>query len=118
MVQLNEVWLVDYARTPFSRSRPGAPERDVLGGYRGDELVGTLLREFFAQKLEPKGVKPEDLDQFIIGTALPVGENWTYGGKLPGFLGNLPYTVPSYQVERQCGSAGQAMMNGIMEVMT
>lgn len=118
MVQLNEVWLVDYARTPFSRSRPGAPERDVLGGYRGDELVGTLLREFFAQKLEPKGIKKEDLDQFVIGTALPVGENWTYGGKLPGFLGNLPYTVPSYQVERQCGSAGQAMMNGIMEVMT
>ncbi len=117
MVQLNEVWLVDYARTAFSRSRPGAPERDVFGGMRGDELVGTLLREFFAQKLEPRGVKKEDLDQFIIGTALPVGENWTYGGKLPAFLGNLPYTIPSYQVERQCGSAGQAMMNGIMEVM-
>jgi len=118
MVQLNEVWLVDYARTAFSRSRPGAPERDVFGGLRGDELVGTLLREFFSQKLEPKNIKKEDLDQFIVATALPVGENWTYGAKLPSFLGNLPVHVSSYQVEKQCGSAGQAMMNGIMEIMT
>ena len=36
MVTLNDVWLVDYARTAFSRSRPGQPERDVFGEIRGD----------------------------------------------------------------------------------
>ena len=117
MVQLNEVWLIDYARTAFSRSRPGAPERDVFGGWRGDELSGKLIREFFEQKLAPKNIKPEDLDQVITGTALPVYENWTYGGKLPTFLGNLPVEISTYAVEKQCGSAGQAMANGILEVM-
>ena len=35
MVELNEVWLVDYARTGFSRSRPRAPERDVIRDRAG-----------------------------------------------------------------------------------
>ena len=47
--QIKEVWLVDYARTAFSRSRPGAPERDVFGGLRGDELVGHLIRGLLRQ---------------------------------------------------------------------
>ena len=118
MVQLNEVWLVDYARTAFSRSRPGAAERDVFGGWRGDELAGKLIRELFATKLADKNIKPEDLDQVIVACALQVGENWGYGGKLTSFLGNIPVNVSSYTVEKQCGSAGQAMAGGILEIMT
>ncbi len=116
--RIREVWLVDYARTAFSRSRPGAPERDVFGGLRGDELVGHLLRGFFENNLADKTIKPEDLDQVVSGTALPVFENWTYGGKIPSFLGNIPYDISTYSVEKQCGSAGQAMCSGIMEIMT
>ncbi|MBN1803087.1 MAG: acetyl-CoA C-acyltransferase [Candidatus Lokiarchaeota archaeon] len=115
---LNEVWLVDYARTAFSRSRPGSPERDVFGELRGDEIAGKLIREFMNNNLASKNIKAEDLDQVITGTALPVHENWTYGGKLPTFLGNLPVNISTYSVEKQCGSAGQAMASGIMEIIT
>ena len=38
-----EVWLIDYARTAFSRSRPTQPEIDVLGEFRGDELLAPLF---------------------------------------------------------------------------
>jgi len=44
---LKEVWLIDYARTAFSRSRPTQPERDVFGEIRGDELLAELLMKFF-----------------------------------------------------------------------
>ncbi|MFX1237646.1 MAG: acetyl-CoA C-acyltransferase, partial [Promethearchaeota archaeon] len=118
MVQLNEVWLIDYARTAFSRSRPGAPERDVFGRLRGDELAGILFQEFVGKNLASKNINAEDINQIITSTALPVGENWTYGGKLPTFLGKLPVNISTYSVEKQCGSAGQAMANGIMEIMT
>ena len=47
IVQTKEVWLIDYARTPFSRSRPDYPERDVFGEIRGDELLVDLLIKFF-----------------------------------------------------------------------
>ena len=46
-MDLKEVWLIDYARTAFSRSRGKQPERDVFGEIRGDELLAELLMKFF-----------------------------------------------------------------------
>jgi acetyl-CoA acetyltransferase family protein len=118
MVELNEVWLIDYARTAFSRSRPKQPERDVFGEIRSDELTATLLMKFFDQKLADKGIEKKDVDEFTIGTAMGVWENWTYGGRLPLFLAEFPVEVPGLFVDRQCGSAGSGMHVAIMEIMT
>ncbi|MFX1287557.1 MAG: acetyl-CoA C-acyltransferase [Promethearchaeota archaeon] len=115
---MKEVWLIDYARTGFSRSRPREPERDVFGEIRSDELLATLLMKFFDQKLADKGIEKKDIDEFTVGTAMGVYENWTYGGRLPLFLAEFPVTVPAMFVDRQCGSAGSGMHVGIMEIMT
>lgn len=115
---LKEVWLIDYARTAFSRSRPKQPERDVFGEIRSDELLATLMMKFFDQKLKDKGIEKKDIDEFTVGTAMGVYENWTYGGRLPLFLAEFPVTVPAMFVDRQCGSAGSGMHVGIMEIMT
>jgi acetyl-CoA C-acetyltransferase len=115
---MKEVWLIDYARTAFSRSRPKQPERDVFGEIRSDELLATLLMKFFDQKLADKGIEKKDIDEFTVGTAMGVHENWTYGGRLPLFLAEFPVTVPGMFVDRQCGSAGSGMHVGIMEIMT
>ena len=117
MTNVRECWIIDYARTPFSRSRPKQPERDVFGDIRGDELLATLLMKFFDGKLAKKGIKKEDINDFIVGTAMGVYENWTYGGRLPLFLADFPHTTPAMFVDRQCGSAGTAMHVGIMEIM-
>ena len=116
--EMNEVWLIDYARTAFSRSRPKQPERDVFGEIRSDELLGMLMREFFDQKLADKGIEKKDLDEVTVGTAMAVYENWTYGGRLPCFIAEIPAEVPALFVDRQCGSAGSGMHVGIMEIMT
>ncbi|MFX1387561.1 MAG: acetyl-CoA C-acyltransferase [Promethearchaeota archaeon] len=117
-MELKEVWLVDYARTAFSRSRPKQPERDVFGEIRSDELLAKLLVKFFDQKLADKGIEKKDIDEFTVGTAMGVYENWTYGGRLPLFLADFPVEVPAMFVDRQCGSAGSGMHVGIMEIMT
>ncbi len=116
--EMNEVWLIDYARTAFSRSRPKQPERDVFGEIRSDELLGMLMREFFDQKLADKGIEKKDLDEVTVGTAMGVYENWTYGGRLPCFIAEIPAEVPALFVDRQCGSAGSGLHVGIMEIMT
>jgi acetyl-CoA acetyltransferase family protein len=116
--ELNEVWLIDFARTAFSRSRPKQPERDVFGEIRSDELLGMLMNEFFNQKLADKGIEKKDLDEVTVGTAMGVYENWTYGGRLPCFIAEIPAEVPALFVDRQCGSAGSGMHVGIMEIMT
>lgn len=118
MKTMNEVWLVDYARTPFSRSRPNKPESDVFGEIRGDELLGELLRKFFDGSLSQKGIQTTDIEEMSVGVASGVLENWTYGGKIPSFLGGLPPTTPTFFIDRQCGSAGAGMHVGVMEIMT
>ena len=60
---MKEVWLIDYARTPFSRSRPTQPERDVFGEIRGDALLAELLMKFFDEKLADKGVEKKDIGE-------------------------------------------------------
>ncbi|MDX1797771.1 MAG: acetyl-CoA C-acyltransferase [Candidatus Lokiarchaeia archaeon] len=117
-MEMKEVWLIDYARTAFSRARPRQPERDVFGEIRGDELLAKLLMKFFDEKLADKGIKKEEIEEFTVGTAMGVYEAWTYGGRLPLFLAEFPAHVPAMFVDRQCGSAGSGMHVGIMEIMT
>jgi acetyl-CoA C-acetyltransferase len=117
-MELKETWLIDYARTAFSRSRPTAPERDVFGEIRADELLAQLLIKFFDGKLADKGIKKSDIQEVSVACAAGVLENWTYGGRSPLFLANFPYEVPSFFVDRQCGSAATGMHVGIMEIMT
>ena len=117
-MELKEVWMVDYARTAFSRSRPRQPERDVFGEIRGDELLATLIMKFFDGKLADKGITKEDIDEVTVGTAMGVGEQWTYGGRNPVFLADFPFKTSSVFLDKQCGSAGAGMHMGIMEIMT
>ncbi|MFX1558725.1 MAG: acetyl-CoA C-acyltransferase [Promethearchaeota archaeon] len=115
---LNEVWLVDYARTAFSRSRPGAPERDVFGDQRGDELLAQLLMKFFDEKLANKGIEKKDMEEVSIGTAMGVYECWTYGGRLPIFMAEFPVDTSAFFIDKQCGSAGAGLQVIAMEIMT
>jgi len=117
-MNLKEVWLIDYARTAFSRSRPDQPKRDVFGDIRGDELLAELLMKFFNGKLADKSITKNDIEEASIGIASGVLENWTYGGKIPLFLSGFPNEVSSFMIDKQCGSAGAGMHALIMHIMT
>jgi len=117
-MNLKEVWLIDYARTAFSRSRPEQPERDVFGEIRGDELLANLLMKFFDGKLAEKGITKKDIEEASVGIASGVLENWTYGGKIPLFLSGFPNEVSSFMIDKQCASAGAGMHALIMHIMT
>ena len=115
---MKECWLVDYARTPFSRSRPKQPERDVFSEIRGDELLADLLIKFFMEKLNNKGIEKKDVEDMAVGVATGVLENWTLSGRIPLFMAGFPTEVPAFVIDRQCCSAGSGMHVGAMEIMT
>ncbi|MFX0026672.1 MAG: acetyl-CoA C-acyltransferase [Candidatus Hermodarchaeota archaeon] len=117
-METKEVWLIDYARTAFSRSRPGAPERDAFGDQRGDELLSHLLMKFFEEKLANKGIEKKDVNEVSVGTAMGVHECWTYGGRLPLFMSEFPIETSAFFVDKQCGSAGAGLQFIAMEIMT
>lgn len=117
MTELKEVYMVDYVRTPFSRSRPGNRERSAFSEITSDMLVGYTLRNMFEERLKDK-VKPEEVSEFGLGCSLQVGRNWAYGGRNAWFAGNMPYSVPSLAFDRLCGSSMSAMHHGIMSIQT
>ena len=110
----NEVVIVDYLRSPFSRSRPREPDRDAFNRLRMDVVLGMLYRKL----VERTGVKAEEINDVISGCALPVKENWSYGGRFPLFLAELPETVPAVFVEKQCASSMVSIRVGAMEIMS
>lgn len=117
-MQLKEAWLIDYARTAFSRSRPTQPERDVFGEIRGDELLARLIMKFFDGKLADKGITKNDIEEVAVGVASGVLENWTYGAKIPLYLSGFPNEVSSFFIDKQCASAGAGMHMVTMEIIT
>ncbi len=113
MSQTREAVIVDYLRSPFSRARPREPEKDVFNGLRMDAVAGKLLQEI----IKRTKVKPEEINDVLVGTAFPVGEQWTYGGRYICFHAGLPFNVPSQQIDRQCGSSMSTIHQAAMEIM-
>ncbi len=114
MNALREVFVVDYLRTPFSRSKPSEPERDVYNSVRMDQALGLLIKKL----VERDAVNPEEIGDVITGCAFQVGENWLYGGRHPVLLAGLPVTVPSVAMDRACASSMNGAALGAMEIMT
>ncbi len=111
---MKEVVIAGYLRTAQSRSRPNDPARDVFCKLRADELLAGLLPEL----IKRTGIEPEKIDDFIVGCATAVGEQWAYGGRFPIFLANLPHSIPAKFVDQQCGSSMAAIHMGFLEIAT
>jgi acetyl-CoA C-acetyltransferase len=111
---MGEAVIAGYVRTAQSRSRPNDPGRDWFGQVRADVLAATVANEV----IKRTGIDPKIIDNCITGSAMGVNEQWTYGGRMPVFLGNLPETIAARFVDQQCGSAMAAVQIGAMEIMT
>jgi len=105
--------IVDILRTPFSRSRPRQPERDVFNNVRMDETLARLINML----LERNNLKGEEISDLIIGCAMQMKEQWLLGGKTVALLAGLPFSVASAGADRQCISGMSAVQQGSMEIM-
>uniref|UniRef100_A0A7C3MF58 acetyl-CoA C-acyltransferase n=3 Tax=Archaeoglobus fulgidus TaxID=2234 RepID=A0A7C3MF58_ARCFL len=111
---MEEVYIVEYARTPFSRSRPKNPERDVFHRIRGDELMAMVL-----EKLpERAGIEKKDVGRILVGCAFPVSENWAYGGKMSALLAKYPPETSTSLVDMQCASSLTTTAYAYLEIAT
>ncbi len=111
---VEDVYLVDYLRTAFSRSRPKEPQRDVYNSIRMDEAEAMLIKEL----VNKNNINSLEINDVIIGCAAQAGENWLYGGRHPVFLAELPFEVPSMAIDRACSSSMNAIAIGFWEIMS
>ena len=92
--------IAGYARSPFHLAVKGQ-----LAGVRPDDLAAQVISGL----IERTGVKPEDIEDLIVGCAFPEAEQGFNVGRLIGLLAGLPNSVGGVTVNRFCGSSMQAI---------
>ena len=97
---MKNVVIAGYARSPFHFAHKGE-----LIKVRPDDLAAQVVRGL----IERTGVKPEDIEDIIVGCAFPEGEQGFNVARLIGFLADLPISVAGATVNRFCGSSMQAV---------
>jgi len=110
---MEDAVIVSYLRTPFSRARPREPERDAFNSIRMDDMAARLIQEM----IKRTRIDPQEIGDVLTGTAMPVLEQWLYGGKSINFLARLPFSVAAQGIDRQCVSSMSTIHQGAMEIM-
>jgi len=97
-----EVVIVEAVRTPIGR---GHEEK----GYYKDIHPSNLLAKVYAELFERTGVDPAETGDVIAGCAQQFGEQGVNIGRNAWLEAGLPIETPATTIDRQCGSAQQAV---------
>jgi acetyl-CoA acyltransferase len=100
-----EVVIVEAVRTPIGR---GHPEK----GYYKDTHPNELLGKCYSEVIERAGIPAEEVEDVITGCVQQYGEQMFNVGRNAWLQAGLPIETPATTVDRQCGSAQQAVNFG------
>ena len=97
-----EVVIVEAVRTPIGR---GHPEK----AYYKDTHPNELLGKCYSEVIERAGIPAEEVEDVITGCVQQYGEQMFNVGRNAWLQAGLPVETPATTVDRQCGSAQQAV---------
>jgi acetyl-CoA acetyltransferase family protein len=97
-----EVVIIEAARVPIGR---GHPEK----GYYRDVHPNVLLGTAFQAVIDRSGIDPHEVGDVITGCVQQLGEQSWNTGRNAWLQAGLPMEVPATTIDRQCGSAQQAV---------
>src|SRR5438477_10092067 len=97
-----EVVIVEAVRTPIGR---GHKEK----GYYKDVHPSNLLSKTYSEVIERAGIPAEEVEDVITGCVNQFGEQGLSIGRNAWLEAGLPIETPATTVDRQCGSAQQAV---------
>jgi acetyl-CoA C-acetyltransferase len=99
MPELNEAVIISAVRTPVGKFLGS------LKGFSATELGAIVVRE----SVKRAGVKPEDVDEVIMGCVIQAGLGQN-PARQAALNGGLPSTVSAVTVNKVCGSGLKAVM--------
>jgi acetyl-CoA C-acetyltransferase len=99
MPELNEAVIIGAARTPVGKFL------GALKGFSAPQLGAIVVRE----AVKRAGVKPEDVDEVIMGCVIQAGLGQN-PARQAALNGGLPNTVSAVTVNKVCGSGLKAVM--------
>jgi acetyl-CoA acyltransferase len=92
--------IAGYARSPFTVAKKGG-----LARVRPDDLAAEVVRALVART----GVKPDDIEDLLLGCAFPEGEQGLNLARLVALNADLPISVSGATINRFCGSSMSAV---------
>jgi len=104
-----EVVIVSYARTAFTRAHKGE-----FKDTRPDTLAAEAIKAALARA---PGLDPADVEDVILGCAMPEGEQGMNVARIAAMLAGLPETVPALTVNRFCSSGLQTISQAAERIM-
>jgi acetyl-CoA acyltransferase len=105
---MREAVIVAGARTPVGKAKKG-----TLANVRPDDLGALVVKE----TLKRAGNYEGNIDDLIIGCAMPEAEQGNNMARNIGALAGLPYTVPAITINRFCSSGLQAIAYAAQGIM-
>jgi acetyl-CoA acyltransferase len=100
--QVREVVIVEAVRTPIGR---GHPEKGYYKGTHPADLLGRCYTEIVARA----GIDAAQVDDVMTGCSQQFGEQGMNIGRNAWLQEGLPVGTPATTIDRQCGSAQQAV---------
>jgi acetyl-CoA acyltransferase len=100
-----EVVIVEAVRTPIGRGHP------AKGIYK-DTHPNALLARCYTEVIERAGIPADAVEDVIAGCVQQYGEQGFNVGRNAWLQAGLPIETPATTVDRQCGSAQQAINFG------
>jgi acetyl-CoA acetyltransferase family protein len=97
-----EVVIVEAVRTPIGR---GHPEK----GYYKDTHASNLLAKTYAELVDRAGIEASEVEDVVTGCVQQFGEQGMNIGRNAWLEAGLPIETPATTIDRQCGSAQQAV---------
>ncbi len=95
------VVIASTARTPFTRALKGE-----LKDTRPDTMAAHVIKEAIARV---PGLKAADVEDVVLGCAMPEAEQGMNVARLSSLLAGLPDSVPAMTVNRFCASGVQSI---------
>src|SRR6185369_1426343 len=96
-----DVVIVDAVRSAVGRAHKGS-----LAETRPDELAGQVIAGLLARVPQ---VKPEMVEDVVLGCAMPEGEQGLNVARVAALLGGLPEQAAAMTINRFCSSGLQAI---------
>ncbi|HJL17068.1 MAG TPA: thiolase family protein [Sandaracinaceae bacterium LLY-WYZ-13_1] len=106
---MTEVVIVDAVRSAVGRAHKGS-----LKLSRPDEMAGQVIAGLLARN---EAVKPEMVEDLVLGCAMPEGEQGLNVARVAGFLGGLPQESSAQTINRFCSSGLQAIATAAGQVL-
>src|SRR4051794_14088870 len=100
-----EVVIVEAVRTPIGRGHEGK-------GYYKDVHPSNLLAKTYSELIARTGIDASEVGDVIAGCVQQFGEQGLNIGRNAWLEADLPIETPATTVDRQCGSAQQAVNFG------